>query len=331
MFFFFFQNRYYRANGVRHITEPCENVCALNHYCAITRVDYREFRQCLETAASALASSASPSSIMQLNRRDGAITSTLLNLTIFLSIYNALRCNQRKLLSDWFNFIYHVCGIILAQEIAGPFRRRFYVCALTIGNFMIHCGNTIWQQFNFPMIILSVVGIDNILFLHHHHNLLSWTIIMLILIRLQQKAIFNCIIEYCNVVSRWWCMCMCGRKLFYANKKTNFNCDDGGGGRRNSSNREDKSDKIIIEQIVRNEFSIEMYQLNCIKCQSKFNKLGRSTTTATINVTTLMNCNCSNRICNVEIVQFCDVTKQHVSTLNDKTSNNNNGMKHLFL
>lgn len=28
----------------------------MNHYCAITRIDYREYRQCLETAASALAS-----------------------------------------------------------------------------------------------------------------------------------------------------------------------------------------------------------------------------------------------------------------------------------
>lgn len=53
---FFLAFRYYRANAVRYPTPPCEGVCALNHYCAITRVDYHEFRHCLESAASALAS-----------------------------------------------------------------------------------------------------------------------------------------------------------------------------------------------------------------------------------------------------------------------------------
>lgn len=52
----FLPGRYYRANSVKFPTQPCEGVCSLNHYCAITRIDYREFRQCLETAASALAS-----------------------------------------------------------------------------------------------------------------------------------------------------------------------------------------------------------------------------------------------------------------------------------
>lgn len=57
-FFLFFSppGRYYRANSVRFPTQPCEGVCSLNHYCAITRIDYREYRQCLETASSALAS-----------------------------------------------------------------------------------------------------------------------------------------------------------------------------------------------------------------------------------------------------------------------------------
>lgn len=55
-FFLFSPGRYYRANSVRFPTQPCEGVCSLNHYCAITRIDYREYRQCLETAASALAS-----------------------------------------------------------------------------------------------------------------------------------------------------------------------------------------------------------------------------------------------------------------------------------
>ncbi|XP_062552572.1 acid sphingomyelinase-like phosphodiesterase 3b [Armigeres subalbatus] len=48
--------KYYRANSVRHSTQTCEGVCLLNHYCAITRLDYREFRSCLETAAKAMAS-----------------------------------------------------------------------------------------------------------------------------------------------------------------------------------------------------------------------------------------------------------------------------------
>lgn len=51
-----FPGRYYRANSVRFPTQPCEGICSLNHYCAITRIDYREYRQCLETATSALAS-----------------------------------------------------------------------------------------------------------------------------------------------------------------------------------------------------------------------------------------------------------------------------------
>jgi len=50
--------RYYRANSVRfhHSTEGCDASCEHTHYCAITRLDYPEFRSCLETAASALAS-----------------------------------------------------------------------------------------------------------------------------------------------------------------------------------------------------------------------------------------------------------------------------------
>ncbi|XP_055846321.1 uncharacterized protein LOC129912198 isoform X2 [Episyrphus balteatus] len=48
--------KYYRANTVRYQTDPCEGICMLNHYCAITRVDYKEFRQCLEKEQSALRS-----------------------------------------------------------------------------------------------------------------------------------------------------------------------------------------------------------------------------------------------------------------------------------
>ncbi|GLV41068.1 uncharacterized protein CBL_04592 [Carabus blaptoides fortunei] len=56
-------SRYYVANSVRVYGSPaaggCDISCAHTHYCAITRVDFREYRHCLETAASALASASS--------------------------------------------------------------------------------------------------------------------------------------------------------------------------------------------------------------------------------------------------------------------------------
>lgn len=54
------QTRYYRANSVRFETQPCEGICSLNHFCAITRIDYREYRQCLD-AANAIAFATRPS------------------------------------------------------------------------------------------------------------------------------------------------------------------------------------------------------------------------------------------------------------------------------
>ncbi|XP_068149645.1 acid sphingomyelinase-like phosphodiesterase 3b [Drosophila tropicalis] len=43
-------SRYHRANAVRYQTgSPCQGLCMLNHYCAITRLDYDEFRLCMET------------------------------------------------------------------------------------------------------------------------------------------------------------------------------------------------------------------------------------------------------------------------------------------
>lgn len=80
---------------MRYPTPPCEGVCALNHYCAITRVDYREFRQCLETAASALASSSKSS-----------ISSITHYLTLLLTIFVTFKCDQRKLLFDWLHFLF---------------------------------------------------------------------------------------------------------------------------------------------------------------------------------------------------------------------------------
>lgn len=75
---------------MRYSTPACEGVCALNHYCAITRVDYREFRQCLETAASALASSSKSSG------------STISRLTLLLTVFVSIsKSPQRRLLIDW--------------------------------------------------------------------------------------------------------------------------------------------------------------------------------------------------------------------------------------
>nr|CAD7448111.1 unnamed protein product [Timema bartmani] len=55
-------DRYYRANSVRlhHNSDPraCDSSCAYNHYCAITQLDYTDFRGCLETEPSAFSSRA---------------------------------------------------------------------------------------------------------------------------------------------------------------------------------------------------------------------------------------------------------------------------------
>uniref|UniRef100_A0A1A9WG54 Sphingomyelin phosphodiesterase C-terminal domain-containing protein n=1 Tax=Glossina brevipalpis TaxID=37001 RepID=A0A1A9WG54_9MUSC len=55
--------KYYRANSVRYHNDRCDAVCMLNHYCAITRIDYKEFRQCLEKEQNALRSKATRTTI----------------------------------------------------------------------------------------------------------------------------------------------------------------------------------------------------------------------------------------------------------------------------
>ncbi|CAG9860991.1 unnamed protein product [Phyllotreta striolata] len=55
-------NKYYRANSVRFNTNPstgCDATCAHTHFCTITRVDYDQFQQCMQTAPSALSASRS--------------------------------------------------------------------------------------------------------------------------------------------------------------------------------------------------------------------------------------------------------------------------------
>lgn len=92
----FYRFRYYRANSVRYSTQPCEAACALNHYCAITRIDYNEFQQCLKSAASALASSSGKPSCF-------ALSST--HLTLTLAIYSALNYQQKKIFIEWIHFV----------------------------------------------------------------------------------------------------------------------------------------------------------------------------------------------------------------------------------
>lgn len=71
-------------------------MCALNHYCAITRVDYHEFRHCLESAASALASSSA---------RPNVCIPIAANIALLLATYTIMKCQQRKLLFEWLQFL----------------------------------------------------------------------------------------------------------------------------------------------------------------------------------------------------------------------------------
>lgn len=88
---------------MRYPTQACEGVCTLNHYCAITRIDYREFRQCLETAASALASSTKPLIVDRNFNRIFLLTLPMIQLLLY----------QRKLLFESIiltaYLIYHFC------------------------------------------------------------------------------------------------------------------------------------------------------------------------------------------------------------------------------
>lgn len=99
-------HRYYRANSVRYPTPQCEGVCALNHYCAITRVDYHEFRHCLESAASALASNSA---------RPNVCIPIIANIALLLTTYTIMKCQQRQLFFEWLQFfvIDLIIGILL--------------------------------------------------------------------------------------------------------------------------------------------------------------------------------------------------------------------------
>lgn len=66
----------------------------LNHYCAITRVDYKEFRQCLEKEQSALRSSASKQCA---NGKILIIMSMMLTITMayIQGVWDVLRALQK--------------------------------------------------------------------------------------------------------------------------------------------------------------------------------------------------------------------------------------------
>lgn len=70
-------------------------MCAHNHFCAITRVDYDEYRHCRESAASALASSAD---------RPYRSIPLAAQLTLILALYATIKRQSRQLLYSWFNF-----------------------------------------------------------------------------------------------------------------------------------------------------------------------------------------------------------------------------------
>lgn len=88
---------------MRYPTPPCEGVCALNHYCAITRVDYHEFRHCLESAASALASHAT---------RAHLCIPIVAHIAFILAICAVVKCRHHcELLIEWL-YIRLVDGLV---------------------------------------------------------------------------------------------------------------------------------------------------------------------------------------------------------------------------
>lgn len=208
---------------------------------------------------------------------------------------------------------------------------------------MIYCGDTIWQQFNFPIMLSSsssVAGIggDGGGGGIHCNSSTTLTIIIMLILILIQKIMFNFVGRFIDVASICW-------RRIYSGQKMN------GGNFNNHNNnvinkiRDNCSDKMLIERIVRNKFSIEgdgdgseMGKFKCIKCQSNLNILvvGRltkkqitMTRTTTTSTTTTTNCKCSDRICNV-VVQFCDddyhfdkqQQQQHLIILKAKTLRN---------
>lgn len=101
------------------MTSPCEGVCALNHYCAITRVDYHEFRHCLESAASALASSSA---------RPNVCIPIAANIALLLATYTIMKCQQRKLLFEWLQFL--IVDLVIGLLLFVKYSRKLCVIML---------------------------------------------------------------------------------------------------------------------------------------------------------------------------------------------------------
>lgn len=130
LFLFHCTHRYYRANSVRYPTQICEGVCALNHFCAITRVDYREFRQCLETATGALSSSSAT--------KPRSVT-TIPMITLLLSVCSAFgKSHQRRLLNDWL--------LLLVQCTAAAFQSVMKLFQILVVPFLCRLENKTGHQ-----------------------------------------------------------------------------------------------------------------------------------------------------------------------------------------
>lgn len=98
-------------------------MCALNHYCAITRVDYREYKECFKTAASALASTSTRPMMMMLGNsnihRQRSATTTRSNFNFITNLLIFIIIQQ---------FAANICSVLLYQQ---QQQRNILLLALT--------------------------------------------------------------------------------------------------------------------------------------------------------------------------------------------------------
>uniref|UniRef100_A0A1A9Z333 Uncharacterized protein n=1 Tax=Glossina pallidipes TaxID=7398 RepID=A0A1A9Z333_GLOPL len=92
--------KYYRANTVRYHNDRCDAVCMLNHYCAITRIDYKEFRQCLEKEQNALRSKAIRSTLDRKSLYVFALMLLVMNMMRIHGILRWLAWNYTKVITN---------------------------------------------------------------------------------------------------------------------------------------------------------------------------------------------------------------------------------------
>uniref|UniRef100_A0A182KD37 Sphingomyelin phosphodiesterase C-terminal domain-containing protein n=1 Tax=Anopheles christyi TaxID=43041 RepID=A0A182KD37_9DIPT len=124
--------KYYRANSVRHATSTCEGVCLLNHYCAITRLDYREFRSCLETAAKALASkNGSPSGLLVTTF---ALNRLLIAALPALLLWLLASSSSPSLEAVWIAFVSACIGLLRSVTYVVSCWRFATGCMMAIGH-----------------------------------------------------------------------------------------------------------------------------------------------------------------------------------------------------